>query len=84
MPTYHYRCLHCRQTQTQMQSMHEVVAPVCQACGGFTEKIIGKAPTVLKASAASTEIAEPIEPTHDCGSACVLHRQPALPKKPTD
>lgn len=76
MPTYQYRCLHCQQIQAAFQGIQEAYAPPCTACGGFTEKFIGQAPTVIgKASPPpNTENPAP-EATHECGSACVLHRK---------
>lgn len=75
MPTYQYRCLHCQNVQAVFQGIQEAYAPPCPECGGFTEKFIGQAPTVIGKASQSSEMEKP-EPdsTHHCGSACVLHQ----------
>ncbi|HEY9687080.1 MAG TPA: zinc ribbon domain-containing protein [Coleofasciculaceae cyanobacterium] len=81
MPSYNYRCLHCGHTESVVQSFQDTLAPACTTCGGLTERIIEQAPTVLK----STPDPTPTEPeTHECHSACVMHRRSSLNTLPAD
>lgn len=76
MPTYQYRCLHCQHIQALFQGIQEACTPPCAECGGLTEKFIGQAPTVLGKASPPPEVEQPFSNhTHECGSACVLHRK---------
>jgi putative FmdB family regulatory protein len=77
MPTYQYRCLHCKAVQLLVHSMSSFIAPPCQECGGLTEKIIGQAPAVIRQRPDRDQ--PEAEPAHTCGSACVMHQQQAKP-----
>lgn len=75
MPSYTYRCRNCQHVESVIQVLNTAFNPACPACGGLTEKIIGQVPTVLKHSHAQPENPDPAEvSTHECGSACVLHK----------
>lgn len=77
MPTYQYRCLHCRGLQSIAHGMLEEVFPVCEKCGGFMEKVITQAPHIMHTQ---IESEEPETETHQCSSGCVLHRRNQAPK----
>jgi hypothetical protein len=62
--------------------MQSFLCPPCGVCGGFTEKVLTQAPSVIHQQ---QEAPEPEPETHHCGSGCVLHRQyqpQAMPTEP--
>lgn len=67
MPTYDFRCKHCRQHSEVQQSMSAPV-PTCPSCGGGLERWFHAAPVVHGVASSGREQA--IRSLPQCGKGC--------------